>query len=76
MTFSNETSLLRAGEKERQELRILVGTNLVRLSQLEGVDVDRYVDSVLPRLLEQIVNCEQSPRLRPQDRFRILFENG
>ncbi|KAH8098422.1 hypothetical protein JL720_1365 [Aureococcus anophagefferens] len=26
-------------EKERQELRILVGTNLVRLSQLDGVDV-------------------------------------
>ena len=29
-------------EKERQELRILVGTNLVRLSQLEGVDVSCY----------------------------------
>ena len=29
-------------ERERQELRILVGTNLVRLSQLEGVDVETY----------------------------------
>jgi vacuolar protein sorting-associated protein 35 len=29
-------------EKERQELRILVGTNLVRLSQLEGVDAALY----------------------------------
>lgn len=29
-------------EKERQELRILVGTNLVRLSQLDGVDVNLY----------------------------------
>ena len=29
-------------EQERQELRILVGTNLVRLSQLEGVNVERY----------------------------------
>ena len=29
-------------EKERQELRILVGTNLVRLSQLEGVDAGTY----------------------------------
>lgn len=29
-------------ERERQELRILVGTNLVRLSQLEGVNVERY----------------------------------
>ena len=29
-------------EQERRELRILVGTNLVRLSQLECVDVDKY----------------------------------
>jgi vacuolar protein sorting-associated protein 35 len=29
-------------EKERLELRILVGTNLVRLSQLENVDVNMY----------------------------------
>ena len=47
-------------EKERQELRILVGTNLVRLSQLDGVDVGTYVESVLPRLLEQVVNCKDS----------------
>jgi vacuolar protein sorting-associated protein 35 len=30
-------------EKERNELRILVGTNLVRLSELEGVDVGKCV---------------------------------
>ena len=47
-------------EKERQELRILVGTNLVRLSQLDGVDVGCYVETVLPRLLEQVVNCKDS----------------
>ncbi len=29
-------------EMERKELRILVGTNLVRLSQLEGVDLPLY----------------------------------
>jgi len=29
-------------ERERQELRILVGTNLVRLSQLDGVNVETY----------------------------------
>ena len=29
-------------EAERRELRILVGTNLVRLSQLEGVDLRIY----------------------------------
>lgn len=45
-------------EKERQELRILVGTNLVRLSQLEGVDLQQYTTVVLPRILEQVVNCK------------------
>ena len=29
-------------EKERLELRILVGTNLVRLAQLEGLDIGIY----------------------------------
>lgn len=29
-------------ERERQELRLLVGTNLVRLSQLECIDMEKY----------------------------------
>ena len=45
-------------EKERTELRILVGTNLVRLSNLAGVDVELYSSVVLPRVLEQVVNCK------------------
>eukprot|EP00298_Acanthocystis_sp_HF-20_P010084 c18665_g2_i1.p1 GENE.c18665_g2_i1~~c18665_g2_i1.p1 ORF type:complete len:778 (-),score=337.51 c18665_g2_i1:147-2480(-) len=45
-------------EKERLELRILVGTNLVRLSQLEGVDVEMYQELVLTRILEQVLNCK------------------
>mmetsp|Transcript_7925 Transcript_7925/g.21684 ORF Transcript_7925/g.21684 Transcript_7925/m.21684 type:complete len:921 (+) Transcript_7925:45-2807(+) len=45
-------------EKERQDLRILVGTNLVRLSQLEGVDVSMYAAKVLTRILDQISNCK------------------
>ncbi|PFX32322.1 vacuolar protein sorting-associated protein 35-like [Stylophora pistillata] len=44
-------------ERERQELRILVGTNLVRLSQLDGVNVDTYRKNVLPGVFEQIVSC-------------------
>ena len=35
-------------ERERMELRILVGTNLVRLSQLENIDLAMYKSSVLP----------------------------
>ncbi|KAJ7596302.1 vacuolar protein sorting-associated protein 35 [Mycena floridula] len=45
-------------EMERRELRILVGTNLVRLSQLDGVDLDMYQRTILPGILEQVVNCK------------------
>lgn len=41
-------------EKEREELRILVGTNLVRLSQLESVTLEKYQKLVLPGILEQV----------------------
>ena len=45
-------------EDERQELRDLVGKNLLALSQLEGVDLKMYREMVLPRILEQVVNCK------------------
>ena len=45
-------------EQERQELRDLVGKNLLVLTQLEGMDVDLYKNTVLPRVLEQVVNCK------------------
>ncbi|KAF8360867.1 vps-35 [Pristionchus pacificus] len=44
-------------ERERMELRILVGTNMVRLSQLENLKVDTYLTRVLPGVLEQVVSC-------------------
>lgn len=37
-----------------------MGTNLVRLSQLEGVDVAEYQQHVLPKILEQIVECKDT----------------
>ncbi|XP_075518944.1 vacuolar protein sorting-associated protein 35B-like [Primulina tabacum] len=45
-------------EKERNELRDLVGKNLHVLSQIEGVGLEIYRDSVLQRVLEQVVNCK------------------
>ncbi|XP_060807154.1 vacuolar protein sorting-associated protein 35 [Amyelois transitella] len=47
-------------ERERSELRILVGTNLVRLSQLESVTVEHYRKLVLPGILEQVVSCRDA----------------
>lgn len=43
-------------EIERNELRILVGTNLVRLSAMD-LTLDLYQNMVLPSILEQVVNC-------------------
>ena len=45
-------------EQERQELRDLVGKNLLVLTQLEGMDLELYKNTVLPRVLEQVVNCK------------------
>eukprot|EP00657_Telonema_sp_P-1_P004424 TRINITY_DN20236_c0_g1_i1.p1 TRINITY_DN20236_c0_g1~~TRINITY_DN20236_c0_g1_i1.p1 ORF type:complete len:123 (-),score=51.27 TRINITY_DN20236_c0_g1_i1:47-415(-) len=47
-------------ERERRDLRVLVGTCLVRLSQLEGVSTEMYKSTVLPRVLEQITNCKDN----------------
>ncbi|VDP00365.1 unnamed protein product [Soboliphyme baturini] len=45
-------------EKERRELQILVGTNLVRLSQLEHLNLEIYRKTILPKILEQVVSCK------------------
>ena len=45
-------------EMEWRELCILVGTNLVRLSQLDGVDLEIYQKTILPSILEQVVSCK------------------
>lgn len=44
-------------ELERTELKTLVGTNLVRLSQLDGIELETYTDVILPAVLEQIIQC-------------------
>ena len=49
-----------AREKERLELRILVGANLMQLSNLDGVNLEVYSESVLPQILEQVVNCKDA----------------
>lgn len=41
--------------QERKELQLLVGNNLVRLSQL--VDLEAYKNVILQPLLEQVVQC-------------------
>lgn len=59
-------------ETERLDLRILVGKNLARLSQLEGVDTATYRESVLPRILEQVINCKD--KIAQQYLMEVLIQ--
>ena len=43
-------------EKERTELKILVGENIVRLSSLEGLNLDMYKDEILPKIINILIN--------------------
>ena len=51
----NTKEIKKRRERERNDLRILVGTNLVRISQLEGVTSQIYGQAILPRVLDHIV---------------------
>ncbi|CCE63416.1 hypothetical protein TPHA_0E03260 [Tetrapisispora phaffii CBS 4417] len=42
---------------ERTELKILIGSQLVRLSQIIDTDFETYNDFFLPKVLEQIIQC-------------------
>lgn len=45
-------------EKERNDIRVTVGSNIVRLSNLVGVNLHMYQSIVLPRILEIITGCK------------------
>lgn len=53
----NSKETKRRRERERNDLRILVGSNLNRLSQLEGISAHAYGSKILPRILEEIASC-------------------
>lgn len=45
-------------EKERIDLKVVVGENLLRLSSLDGVNIDVYKETVLPRIIELIISSK------------------
>jgi vacuolar protein sorting-associated protein 35 len=53
----NNKDVRKRRERERNDLRILVGTNLVRLSQLECVTSKMYGEIILSPILEHIVTA-------------------
>ncbi|RNF21085.1 vacuolar sorting-associated-like protein [Trypanosoma conorhini] len=52
-------SQLHRRQRDRKELCVLVGMNVVRLSQLEGVERQAYKNTILPRLLNIIVKYRE-----------------
>mmetsp|Transcript_15148 Transcript_15148/g.62085 ORF Transcript_15148/g.62085 Transcript_15148/m.62085 type:complete len:720 (-) Transcript_15148:1212-3371(-) len=46
--------------KQRRELSLLVGSSIMTISQLRGVDLSLYKTLILPKLLDQIVSCKES----------------
>lgn len=60
MQHQGHSSQKERREKERLDLRLLVGTNLTRLSELECVTQERYKNVVLPGILEQVVSCRDA----------------
>ena len=53
-----EEKMLR--ERERQDLKILIGENINRLSSLEGLTCELYRDKVLPKLIEIIFDKKEN----------------
>ena len=45
-------------EKERDELKVLIGESMTKLSSLENLNLDIYEESVLPKLLNIILNSK------------------
>lgn len=45
-------------EAERNELRVTVGENIIRLGHLEGMTYELYKTVVLPKILDIIVICK------------------
>ncbi|ORC89386.1 vacuolar protein sorting-associated protein 35 [Trypanosoma theileri] len=57
--YHQPATVVQRKHRERKELCVLVGMNIVRLSQLEGVDRQAYKSTILPRLLNIIVSYRE-----------------
>lgn len=47
-------------ERERMDLKVTIGENVTRLSNLEGVSLDTYKTKVLPKLMDIVVQSKDS----------------
>lgn len=47
-------------EQERSELRVTVGENIIRLSQLNGIDSTCWKEIVFPKLIDVVTSCKDA----------------
>ena len=47
-------------QKEKNDLKMLVGENVMRVSSLDGVNIKVYKEVVLPKMLTLIRDCKDS----------------
>jgi vacuolar protein sorting-associated protein 35 len=59
LEFSLDTKTVEERKVQRSQLRQLVGSNIQRLAQLRGLDVNHYKQIVMPCLVEQITACRE-----------------
>ena len=57
--------------KQRRDLAICVGENLLRLSHLESIDVDFYADKLFPQIVDIIL--ENKDRISQEYLFNIVI---
>ncbi|KAK2952529.1 Vacuolar protein sorting 35 (Vps35) [Blattamonas nauphoetae] len=47
-------------ERERNDVRTLVGANLVNMANLDGIDERTYQTTILPGILDQVLSCHDA----------------
>ena len=58
LLFGVEGNSKKQREKEREELKILIGESINKLSSLESLSKDIYEEQILPKLLKIIINSK------------------
>ena len=59
-TYTSTVSEKKIRDYYRANLKVLIGINLERLSQLEGLNIYDYTHIILPKLLQEVVECKDT----------------
>ncbi|KAK8866915.1 Vacuolar protein sorting-associated protein 35 [Tritrichomonas musculus] len=59
LEFSLDTKTVEERKLQRSQLKQLVGSNIQRLSMLNGLELTHYKDIILPCVVEQITACRE-----------------